>query len=1273
MTRFVVLILFFYFAVIATATSQDEIDVEIVWSGVEKFSPAPDVTAEALVFKGASYPLKSVFIPHYSTHIPVSKVANSFDVTLHDVVSSPCSNEEVKVILSSGFEIPTQYSTTATALTIAGNVVAEVLLLPIRKIGKGSYEKLVSAKLKVNGSGFGSAKRASRSFFSSQSVLASGNWVKVATGASGVYKITGSLLKSWGAPSDVSPQSIRVYGNRGGMLPEDPAGEFIDDLVQIPVIREDNGDAVFQSNEALFFYADNPSAWSLGGGLLNHKKNLYTDSLFYFVSWDDETAPQLAMPVRASLSSSGAFRVPYAHHADVHEVDAVNVISSGKEWYGEEYGARTSIWYEFLVPNIDKSQDITLSAEVLMRTIQGTSTMEISLSGVGSLSLSESSGVTGDYKDTYGRTLYGEIVGKPTSDRLKISTQFTKGRPTALAYMNRLELNAKKQLVYSGDPSHFWKLEHTDQAELWWVVSGVNANTVVLDVSDAISPVLQQVQRNGNVAEWVHQGTDTVGHFYMFDKTSSPEPVFISRVENQNLHALQNEAIEYLVVAHPDFITEAQSLVALHKEHDGLLGAVVNVEQVYNEFSAGRQDISAIRNFIRMLYENGSSNQPLKYVLMFGDASYDYKDRISGNSNYVPTFESANGIRPTSSYASDDFFGFLVPGSFTSEQAFPLDVAVGRFPVRTRQQAIASVEKVKRYLSTNSLGSWRNRVTYVGDDEDGNLHMSQAFNLSEIIRNKAPEFDVDKVLFDAFPQRSTPGGQRYPDVTTAINDRVSRGVLTINYVGHGGELGWAHERVLEIDHINKWTNSTNMPLFVTATCEFSRFDDPKRTSAGEFVFLNPTGGGIGLLTTTRLVYSGPNYTLASTFNDTAYSVSNGTYPRLGDILVATKSNPQVRAEVVNMRSFALLGDPALRLAYPKYRVYASAQSMPDTIQSLEKVKVSGFVGDINGNIKTDFNGTIYPVVFDKAREVKLLNNDQLSNVNSFDGFTNFENYVYRGQVKATNGKFSYEFVVPKDIRLSYGKGRISYYADNGQIDANGYYEDFVIGGVNPNAADDVEGPQVKAYMNDSSFVNGGITNESPVLKVQLFDENGINTVGNGIGHDIKMILDNNTADAVVLNEFYQSELNSYQRGMIEYPIDELAPGSHTLKVKAWDVYNNSGETEITFIVHKSDELTLSHVLNYPNPFTTNTQFFFEHNFPGQSLEVRLQVFTVAGNLVKTIDGYHTSEGFRVGPIHWDGTDDYGDRLATGVYVYKLKVTAPNNATEEVFEKLVILN
>ena len=785
-----------------------------------------------------------------------------------------------------------------------------------------------------------------------------------------------------------------------------------------------------------------------------------------------------------------------------------------------------------------------------------------------------------------------------------------------------------------------------------YVISNANASTLVWDVSDVLN--VKTVPTNLVGTEVSFLDSLSILKTYIAFNGNFKKVELVGEIENQNLHILGSD-VEYVIVSHPDFLSAADRLAEFHNIYDDLTSVVVTPQQIYNEFSSGKQDVSAIRDFFRMLYKR--TNSKFKYALLFGDGSYDNKERISNNTNYIPTFQSKNSLSPTLSYVTDDFYALLDDndGDFINDL---IDIGIGRLPVKSFSEANDMVDKIEKYYSSETLGDWLNSVTFIADDgdaKDGNLHMSQADNLADYIDTNYQNINIEKIYLDSYPQESTPGGPRSPQAQDAINRRIDNGSFLVNYTGHGGPLGWTQERILEVDQINNWDNEYRLPLFMTATCKFSCFDDPEKTSAGEYVLLNKNGGAIALLTTTRLVYANPNYTLNTNFVDVLFEKNNGEYPRLGDLYKQTKV---LSGSGANTRNFILLGDPAISLSYPKYSI--STTTIPDTIKALEEVTINGKITDDNGVLLDNFNGIVYPTVYDKEIISYTLGQESCTPM----PFRNQDNVIYKGEASVESGEFSFSFVVPKDIENNYAHGKVSLYAknDDGE-DASGYDDSFIIGGVAEEIIYDYDGPSISLYMNTRDFISGGMTNRNPFLLVDIQDLSGVNTVGNGIGHDITAILDNNTSNPFILNDYYKSDLDDYQKGVVEFPFENLELGEHTITFKVWDVFNNSSEGSINFYVTEGDILIISEFLNYPNPFYGNTDFYFQHNQSAQNIDVSIEIYSITGAHIKTLSNSFYDDGYRIGPIKWDGRNEYGRNVSAGLYIAKLNIELEDGSYE----------
>ncbi|VAW26433.1 FIG00650697: hypothetical protein, partial [hydrothermal vent metagenome] len=700
---------------------------------------------------------------------------------------------------------------------------------------------------------------------------------------------------------------------------------------------------------------------------------------------------------------------------------------------------------------------------------------------------------------------------------------------------------------------------------------------------------------------------------------------------------------------------------------------VTTPQKIYNEFSSGTHDITAIRDFVKHIYDQSDAGKELKYLLLFGDASYDYKNRLPDNTNFVPCWESVYSLNTISSIASDDYFGYLDDGEGASSSD-RVDIGIGRFPVDTPAEAKIAVDKSIGYDSNTpqTMGPWRNRLTFVADDGDYNRHLNDAQTLTKFLNSYYPVYGLNKLYLDAFPQISTPSGQRAPELNEAINSSIDEGTLIFNYTGHGGEVGLGHERFLTIADINSWTNKDKLTVFITATCEFTRYDNPGLVSAGELVFLNPNGGAVSLFTTTRATYASANLALnMAIFRHNMFEKVNGTYPRFGDIIMHSKvlgGN--------NDKKFVLIGDPALKMAYPEDKVkttYINTKAVivgkPDTLKALSKVQIQGVVTDDNGQKINNYNGTIFSTVFDKKSAISTLGTDPDSRVTTFYMWNSI---LFKGKAAINNGAFDFSFVVPKDIAYKFGKGRISYYFDNGKSDGHGYTENVVVGGFDDQAVPDTVGPVIHLYMNDSSFSAGDVTHADPVLYARLSDRSGINTTGSGIGHDIVATLDGNLSQSYNLNAYYVADEGDFTKGTVSFQLTDLSNGEHVISLKAWDLYNNSSTAKLSFVVEPSTKLVIEHLVNLPNPVTDGTDFVFDHNQAGKVLKVRIDVYKLDGRQVRTLYRELKPGGFTSGRIHWNCTTDTGKKISRGIYVYQLQVTTPDGQTKYLRNKLVFI-
>mgnify|MGYP001173715626 FL=1 len=1125
--------------------------------------------------------------------------------------------------------------------------------------------------------GFVSAQRV----YNAHSILATGNWYKIAVNKAGIYRMDLNFLAGLGInTANLNSASIRLFGNGGQMLPEANAITRADDLIENAIMVMDGGDGVFNQNDYILFYAAGPDEWVKDSmnQKFSHRKNLYTDSSVYFINIGSNgkritTAPIINVSANPVSSYSERF---------FHELDTVNFLSSGKEWFGEELSdiPGRSLSRSFSIPNIGavSGSSFTIVANAAARSIGQNSRFDIHLNNqlLTQLPINAVSGGQYDFFAQQGQSI---TTGFNSNQAFDIRFSYVPGSYNAQGWINWFEVFSRKELSFNSNVNQFlfrdW-LSVLPGSNAEFIIKNANATTQVWDVTYPQNPQLIQGLLSGNDYKFINNSS-RLREYVAFNSTTFLTPVSIGKIANQDLH--NTSPVSMLIIIPQEFIAQAEKLAQIHQQQNGLNVKWVTIDAVYNEFGSGNPDPTAIRDFVKMYYDKyqASATYKLKYLLLFGDASFDYMGRIKGNTNLIPAYQTIQSLDALATYTSDDFFGFLDDNEDINSllQTNLLDIGIGRVPAKNITEAKNFVDKVQSYYATQSMGPWRNNLCFIADDEDNNLHLQDAETVSGTANAIAPVFNQQKVYLDAFHQETGPGGSAYPQVNLAINNQIESGTIILNYNGHGGPQRLAEETILDQSIINGWKNKNRLPLFITATCDFAPFDNPLINSIGENILLRPQTGGIALMTTTRPVFAFSNRILNNNYLYTALKTDvDGKYKSLGDAIKEAKNfTYQNAGDIINTRKFILLGDPALTLAFPEKGIQITkVNNLPaiqaDTLSAAETTLFEGEIIDRNGNVQTDFNGTVYPLVFDKPNQVNTIGNDPGSMVTTFQTQTNL---LFKGKATVASGRFVFTFKVPKDINFQYGNGKLSLYAENGVIDVNGLFTDFYVGGAGNGITQDSKGPDIKLYLNDERFVNGGLVNQQPILLAKLFDTSGINITGTGIGHDIVATIDGDNRKYFILNDFFQNELNSFQNGTVWFQMPSLAPGIHTLNLKAWDVMNNSSETQIEFTVADDNELELKHVLNYPNPFTTHTNFWFEHNKPGINLDVTIEVMTITGRIIKTINQKINTPGNRSTEIFWDGKDEFGDKIARGVYLYSIKVSAQGLKKREKIEKIVI--
>ena len=1111
--------------------------------------------------------------------------------------------------------------------------------------------------------------------FVSNSVLANGTWYKFKVDTTGIFKIDKNLLQEIGVnPSGVNPKNIKIFGNGGRLLPQLNSDFRYDDLQENAIYVEGENDGVFDDQDFVLFYARGPHHWNIDSGqvdLSRHETNIYSDFAYYFITTDGGLGKRVQKKFGVDQPSDVIINT--FQDFLLHEFENINLFANGQQWMGEDFSFEERQRFNFVFSNIDPTQALTIRARGAAISSNNTQ-MEFTINGQELLTL-----------DFRGLSLGSLSLASPdeesqslslNQEQLSIDINYMNGgNPSSRAYLDFIEVIGTKNLIADGQQFSFRNVNTVNPALVYEYQIQNNSNINQLwDVTDPINPLLidnQNEESNfsfkafgGALTEYIVHGND---NYFI------PETVDNNEVANQNLHKLKD--IDYLIVTRDYLSSEAERLAAFHRENSGFNVEVVDLEQIYNEFASGSPDLTAIRDFARFLYTNASSDQDrIKYICLFGDSSFDFKDRITDNNNVIPAFQSYESFNLVTSYVTDDYYGLMDDNEGLLGSADMQDIATGRFPVTSLNEARETINKTLNYYADGSIGDWRNTLTFVADDPDEpeEFVLQQAVDLiaQEVEENK-PQFNLKKIYADAYQQVSSAGGELYPTVNEAINNAVETGTLILDYFGHGGVNGWANERILEVPQIQSWNNFNTLPLFITVTCEFARFDNPNRPTAGEYTFLNSKGGAINMISTSREIFISVGQVFNRTLMQNLLGFNGESYT-ISEALMYTKHDFGS-----NQRFFIYnFGDPAMKLAQPEPNIRITKindidlTQSTDTLKALSKIKLEGMITDQNDQIINSYNGTLTATIYDKPLNKSTLDND---NFGKKMAFTAIESKIFRGRASVTNGAFAFDFIVPKDIRIAYGKSKISLYAENSSSDKTGSDQEIIIGGIDTNAPSDTEGPAIQLFMNDESFVDGGNTNESPVLYAILQDNSGINTSITSVDHDIIAILDDDNANPYVLNDYYETELNDFQKGKVKFPFRNLEPGLHNIKFKCWDTYNNPSESTLSFIVVNDNDLILSNVLNYPNPFVNYTEFWFNHNKPNESLEVQVQIFTVSGKLIKTLTQAVQSDGLLSRDITWNGLDDFGNKIGKGVYVYKLHVRSQiSNAKAEKFEKLVIL-
>ena len=1052
------------------------------------------------------------------------------------------------------------------------------------------------------------------------SVLSAGKWYKVAVDRDGVYRITRDQFSKMGFnPASVDPRKIKIYGLPGGMLPQENSVDRPSDPVELAILVTGESDGIFNSGDYILFYGQGAhrSEFIAEKNIFFIEQNLYAEENYYFVTVSDTDGK------RVQTDDVGSGGIPVTTFRDFvrHEIDQHNELKSGRRWYGERFDITSTQNFTLDIPGI--ADEVALLVSDVMSQSVNLSSFKVFVNDVQ---------VGEQIVDVISDSVYG-AKGRGRRDTLQVnpaatgalsrtqhvvSYNFQRGTSgKSIGYLDFFSLHVSRKLALYGNQTRFRNSLSVENA-VEYRLAGIQSNTSIWNVSNFFEPRLQQYSIEGQEARFSAPATQSIAAEYIIFNQDFPSPRLEGPVEPQNLHGLSTP--DYLIVTTEAFRNEAARLAEHRAQLNNWSTAVVTTEEIYNEFSSGRHDVTAIRDFIRHLYVQSPR---LKNVLLFGKSSFDYKQRVANNTNFVPTYESRNSLSPLETYSSDDYFGFLEEheGEWAENnfiQTHTMDIGVGRLPVKSAEEARVVVDKLIRYdIHAKRFGHWRKDIVFVADDgsiSDGftSIHQSQANLLAENIETNYPWHNTRKLFLGVYQKNVTPNGESIPKANEDLINEFNRSVI-INYTGHGSEKLWADERVLTESAIASLTNEST-PFLVTATCEFGRHDDPTVISGAEQTILKPTGGSIGLVTTARPVNSNTNFALNIAFYDALFELNPGNKLTIGEVFMITKNNST--SGVAN-RNFSLLGDPGMRLALPSGNITVDeikTADGSDTLKALSTVRVKGRVETSNGETDASFNGVVNATLFDKRTPFVTIGKN-----NPVFNFKQWYNPLFRGEATVKDGTFEFEFMLPRNIAYEINYGKLSLYAfdDDRTRDVAGGTDSFKVGGSETDVAADNKSPEIEVFMGDTTFINGGVVSPDTYLVVKLSDESGINISNYGIGNTMMAVLDDDV-EVFLLNDYYVAEKDNFTRGRVRFPLRGLSPGTHTITVKAWDTFNNPAEKAVQFTVTDGASLVIESFGNYPNPVTSETTFVFTHNRSGEELEGGILLLSATGQTLKQI-------------------------------------------------------
>ncbi|MGY6650323.1 type IX secretion system sortase PorU [Wenyingzhuangia sp. IMCC45574] len=1270
------------------------------------------------VFNGNDIYLRENFIPLFFKQWVKEETGSISDYTISNVKEETMSSSTLGSVEVN--KLPNGLTYNLRAVKESKKEFYSFELSPLYKKESGEIVKVTSFDLSYK------VTKQKKAFVTSgsddvvtNSVLSSGKWYKFAVDKTGVYKLNVSFLASLGInTSNLDPQKIRIFGNGGNMLPELLSIERSQDLEENAIYVSGSNDGRFTNNDYILFYAQGPLTWQLNSREnITHRQNIYSNYSYYFINVDSgENGKRVENMEPVNLATTKAVTT-YTDYK-LHEKELTNYIRTGRKWYGEDFSVESVRTFDFDFKNIDISTPVISNVN-----------FSASSTGVTNYSLvyDNQDGVDGTNVELFKNQISkisSDFVFRERNGIKSFNTERNNDLRFHLNWDNSGDLSAKGYLDYIRVVADCFLIADTRQfgfvnfdsnttgEVLEYKIQNKSNIDFVWDVTDFKNPKsLNDINLSDSDFSFKEITDGVLQKYHLVKESDALEPINLGAetvVENQNLHALKD--VQYLIVTQASFISQAERLANYHRENTKIDGEPINVKvvdlaKIYLEFGSGSPDITAIRDFAKFLYDTGSTDaKRLKYLCLFGDASFDYKGITYRDGNIVPVYLSNKSNNLITSYNSDDYYAFLdetddVVDNQELSLSGRMEITTGRIPVRTPTVAKQYVDKLLNYYSSNSFGKWKTRITFFGDDGQYGEHQSLIRYLEESalkieVNNK--NVNLSKLYTDAFKEDITSGGGAYPDLVKRFEEAFNNGSGVINYFGHGGTSSLGEENFLDLQTIRSYRNLNNLPIFITVTCDFSRFDDPSFLSAGEELIESKFGGAVSMITTTRRVFILSGRTINNKLADFMYEF-DGNQRTVAEALKDVKNDISTEGELF----VYFFGDPLMKLPVPEdgieienvFKITKNEETEEDILtrvtelNGLSKIRVTGKIVEkdsvlIDGKyvrpVLSDFNGNLSVTLFDKEIERTTLLNEVVASggtVRESDKvkFKSLENKVFVGDATVDNGLFTFDFILPKDVNPISGNAKFSFYASSKNREKAGSNFDYKVGGLDADAKEDNTPPVINLFMDNESFVDGGGTGITPTLIAKVEDESGINTSLNSFGHTISLVIDGDLTNPITLNEYYQTEKDDFTKGIITYEMPALPEGDHTITLKVWDSHNNSSIQTLNFFVQADLKFKIDKVLNYPNPFINHTEFWFENNRKNEPLEIKVQVYTLSGKLVRTLRGASLNTSQIIKAVTWDGRDDYGNKLGKGVYLYKVVVKEIiSGQSDEKIEKLVLL-